>query len=49
MYEEDWESDERSRIEERDTEYELYRQERQIRYEAAARNGFPLGPIPKVN
>jgi len=24
------------------------RQELQIRYEAAARQGFPLGPIPKV-
>jgi len=49
MYEEDWETDEWSRIQERDAEYELYRQERQIKYEAAARDGFPLGPIPKVN
>lgn len=45
---EDWESDERRYIEDREAELELNRQSRQIAYEAQARQGFPLGPIPKL-
>jgi hypothetical protein len=32
----------------READKELVKQSRQIAYEAACRQGFPLGPIPKV-
>lgn len=48
MYQEDFEADERDRINSYEDEKELSRQSRQIVYEAAARQGFPLGPLPQV-